>query len=175
MQKFPVLNFQDFIRADGDTLSTSSLQIAAVFGKRHDAVLRDIRSLLQDLPDDRLHNFVETVDFRANPSGGAAIQSPVYRITRDGFTWLAMRFRGKKALAFQVAYTDAFNAMAAYIKNQHEGLQYQFLRKELEYKTRRGQVSGCAREMRRWQDEKPVRLLEMDRMMNELQPSLLLN
>jgi hypothetical protein len=65
------------------------------------------------LPADRLHNFAQTVEMRENPSGGVMIPSASYRITRDGFTWLAMRFRGKKALVFQVAYTDAFNAMAS--------------------------------------------------------------
>ncbi len=172
MTTVPVLNFQDFIQADGEALTTTSQQVSAVFDKRHDAVLRDIRNLIADLPADRLHNFVEASYLVAQPNGGA-VSYPAYRITRDGFTWLAMRFRGKKALAFQVAYTDAFNAMAAYIKNQREGLQYQFLRKELEYKGRKGQISHAAREMRCWQDEKPGRILEMDRLLSEIQPSLL--
>lgn len=175
MKSFPVLNFRDFVQADGDQLSTTSLQVAAAFGKRHDAVLRDIRALLNDLPEDRYHNFVETVELRANPSGGAAIRSPAYRMSRDGFTWLALRFRGKRALAFQVAYTDAFNAMAAYIKNQREGLQFQYFRKEVEFKARSGQISHAAREMRHWQDEKPRRLNEMDVLLVEMQPSLLPN
>lgn len=36
----------------------SSLQIAEITGKRHDAVLRDIRNLLEQGVD--VHNFVET-------------------------------------------------------------------------------------------------------------------
>jgi phage regulator Rha-like protein len=64
-----------FIAADGDTLTTTSKQVFVVFEKRHDAVLRDIRALLSDLPMNRHHNFVETVEMRANPSGGAAIPS----------------------------------------------------------------------------------------------------
>ena len=172
MAKVPVLNFQDFIAADGDALSTTSLQVAAVFGKRHDDLLKRIRSLCAQLPEDRLGYFAETVDMRENPSGGAFIPSVCYSITRDGFTLLAMGFTGKKALAFKLAYIDAFNAMAAYIKNQREGLQFQYFRKELEYKGRKSQVSGAAREMRHWQDEKPARLSEMDGLLQRMQPPL---
>lgn len=174
MDTIPVLNFQEFIAAEGDVLTTDSQKVAAVFGKRHDAVLRDIRALVKSLPAERLHNFVEASYLVEQPHGGVA-EYASYRITRDGFTWLAMRFRGKKALSFQIAYTDAFNAMAAYIKNQREGLGYQFLRKELEFKGRKSAVSHAAREMRHWQDEKPARLAEMDGLLERLQPTLLPN
>jgi hypothetical protein len=63
--------------------------------------------------------------------------------------------------------------MAAYIKNQREGLQFDYLRKELEYKTKKGKVSACAREMRYWQDDKPKMLGEMGVLLEQMQPSLL--
>jgi len=44
---------------------------------------------------------------------GATRESPAYNLTRDGFTLLAMGFTGKKALAFKLAYIDAFNRMEA--------------------------------------------------------------
>ncbi len=112
---------------DGHAVTTST-EVARVFGKRHDLVLRDIRNLAAQLPDaDRLLNFAETVETRANPSGGAPIESPAYRLTRDGFTLLAMGFTGKRALAFKLAYIDAFNKMEADLKakpnsNTHDGL-----------------------------------------------------
>lgn len=165
----PVLNFQDFIAAEGDQLLTTSQQVAAVFGKRHDHVLRDIDALRAELPPDfDAPNFgaVDYVDAKGE-------SRRMYRLTRDGFTLLAMGFKGKKALAFKVAYINAFNAMAAYIKNQREGLQFDYLRKELEYKTRKGKISACAREMRHWQDEKPERLGEMNALLDQMQPSLL--
>ena len=66
--------------------------------------MRDIRALMAQLPENRQSNF-----------GLAAYQDEkgesraMCRMTQDGFTWLAMRFRGKKTLAFQIVYTDAFN------------------------------------------------------------------
>ena len=168
----PVLNFNDFITAQGDSLTTTSLQVAAVFGKRHSHVLNAIRALASALPEDRQPNFRQTVEMRINPSGGALIQSPAYHLTRTGFTLLAMRFSGKKALQFQLSYIDAFDAMAAFIKNQREGLQYQYLAKELEYKTRRTKVSACAREMRHWQDDKPLIEDRLSTLLVQMQPDL---
>lgn len=166
----PVLNFRDFIAADGENLTTTSRQVAAVFGKRHDHVLARIRILLSELPADRLPYFRECFEINELANGKT---EPLYTITRDGFTLLAMGFTGKKALEFKLAYIDAFNAMAAYIKNQREGLQFDYLRKELEYKTRKGKISACAREMRHWQDEKPERIGEMNYLLEQMQPSLL--
>ena len=71
----PVLNFQDFISADGELLITDSRKVASVFGRRHDHVVSAIRVLVAKLPPDRLPYFRETVELRENPSGGAMIPS----------------------------------------------------------------------------------------------------
>jgi Rha family phage regulatory protein len=176
MNQIPVLNFQDFIAADGDDLTTTSLHVAAAFGKRHDHVLRDIRALMAELPDeDRLPNFGETVEMRLNPSGGALIPSAVFTISRDGFTLLAMSFTGKKALAFKLAYIKAFNAMAAYIKNQREGLHYQCMAKELECKdsARRGSFHGKGLNQRK--QEKPRLESELTALLDQAQKPLRFN
>jgi len=92
---------------------TSSVEVARVYGKQHRNVLQAIEKILPDLPADRLLNFQQTVVTRENPSGGASIDSKAYHLTRDGFTLLAMGFTGKKALAFKLAYIEAFNQMEA--------------------------------------------------------------
>jgi phage regulator Rha-like protein len=96
-------------------------------------------------------------------------------MTKNGYAFLVGKMTGKKAVAHQIAYIEAFDAMAAYIKNQREGLQFKFLQKELEYKDKKGKVSGAAREMRRWQDDKPELLTEMDSLLQQMQPSILPN
>lgn len=81
---------------DGKAVTTS-LKIAEVFGKRHDHVLKSIRSL--DCSDDfRAPNFreAEYTDAQGKPH-------PMYFVTRDGFTLLAMGFTGKAAMQFKVA------------------------------------------------------------------------
>ena len=173
MAKTPVLNFQDFISADGELLFTTSNQVAAAFSKRHSDVLKAIRELCTQLPDDRQRNFTLTVEMRDNPSGGAMIPTPSYRITRDGFTWLGMRFRGGKALAFQVAYTDAFNAMAAFIKNQRDGLTFRCLKNDMETKDSISRGSFHGRGLNQRKREKPLLEAETAILQTLVQPTLL--
>jgi Rha family phage regulatory protein len=86
--------------------TTTSNQVAQHFGKRHERVLDAARTLIAELPADAQHNFVLS---EYTDCTGRSL--PAYRLTRDGFTLLAMGFTGKKALAFKLAYIDAFNAM----------------------------------------------------------------
>lgn len=92
--------------------TTLSTDLARHFGKRHDDILRSIRNLLPQLDTDHARNFAEMV-IEVEIGSGATRKDPAYRLTRDGFTLLAMGFTGKKALAFKLAYIDAFNRMEA--------------------------------------------------------------
>jgi len=87
------------------TITTTSNQIADHFGKRHDLVLRAIRNL--ECSDDfRLRNFAESSYVNAQGK-----EQPCYRMTRDGFVFLAMGFTGKNAAHWKEAYITAFNQM----------------------------------------------------------------
>lgn len=94
---------------DGTPTTTSS-DVARHFGKRHDDVLKAVRNLTAQLPLEHLRNFAEVITEYENGKGGKQA-APAYRITRDGFTLLAMGFTGKKALTFKLAYIEAFNRM----------------------------------------------------------------
>lgn len=170
MKKFPVLNFVDFITADGEILMTDSLKVAAVHGKRHDHVLRMIRQRIIEAGEWGLRNFGEIEYFDEQGR-----RYPKFRMTKDGYQFLVGKMTGRKAVEHQIAFIEAFNAMAAYIKNQRDGLQYQYFRKELEFKDKKGRVSESAREMRRWQDDKPKLTTEMQALLDQMQPPLLPN
>lgn len=89
--------------------TTTSLEVARIFEKRHDHVLEAIKNL--DVPEAfSLPNFRERdyVDER----GKAQI---MFEMTRDGFTLLAMGFTGKRAMNFKISYIDAFNKMEKHI------------------------------------------------------------
>lgn len=45
---------------------------------------------------------------------------PAYRLTRDGFAFLAMGFTGKKAAAWKERFLEAFNAMEAALLRQRQ-------------------------------------------------------
>lgn len=102
-------------------VTTTSLDVARHFCKRHDNVCRTIASLVAQLPAERLLNFEETFIDVPGPNG-ATRSEPAYRITRDGFTLLAMGFTGARALEFKLAYLDAFNRMEAELSQQQAAL-----------------------------------------------------
>lgn len=101
---------------DGN-VTTLSTDVAAFFEKRHDVVLRAIENIRSNLDSDRLHNFAETEVTRESPlKKGTLLKSKAYRLTRDGFTFLAMGFTGARAQEFKWAYIDAFNKMEAALR-----------------------------------------------------------
>lgn len=100
---------------DGN-VTTLSTDVATFFEKEHSKVIRSIENILSTVSEDRVRNFAQTVVTRSNPSGGAPIKSKAYRLTRDGFTFLAMGFTGARAQEFKWAYIDAFNKMEAALR-----------------------------------------------------------
>ncbi len=94
---------------DGN-ITTTSLQVAEHFGKRHTHVLRAIENLLAEIPKGYQPNF-GLIQIDVDLGMGRTRKAPAYRITRDGFTLLAMGFTGKEALQWKLAYLEAFNRM----------------------------------------------------------------
>ena len=93
-----------------DTARVDSLFVAQAFEKRHDNVLKDIREL--ECSDNfRLLNFEESSYCNAQGK-----KQPAYYMTRDGFVFLAMGYRGKKAAEFKELYIRRFNEMESFIK-----------------------------------------------------------
>lgn len=86
-------------------LLTTSLNVAEVFGKRHDNVLKSIQDM-ECSEKFRLLNFQES-SYKNEQNK----KQPMYLMTQSGFTLLAMGFTGKKAFAFKEAYIQAFDAM----------------------------------------------------------------
>ncbi|HDZ4982520.1 TPA: Rha family transcriptional regulator [Campylobacter jejuni] len=122
------INNQEVIFENKDEqVFCTSLDVAKVFGKRHFHVLRDIENILNDLREigtsQDLSNFGEVVRISktTNPKNGKLVnrKMPMYNLTRDGFSLLAMGFTGKKALQFKIAFINAFNEMERIIKNQY--------------------------------------------------------
>lgn len=95
----------DLVVLDGQQPMTTSKAVAAHFGKRHDTVLRALRSLGCS-PEFSRRNFAAAEDVDAQ---GKA--RPMYRLTRDGFVILAMGFTGETAMAWKERFLAAFNAM----------------------------------------------------------------
>lgn len=113
------------IISQGEQLVVSSREVAENFGKAHRETLRKIDNLIEDM------GCVQNCTDLFIPSEYSDIQGKTqreYLLTRDGFTLLAMRFTGAKALTWQLKYIDAFNKMETYIKeNQKPALPQDYL------------------------------------------------
>ncbi len=113
----------------GTQTHTTSLDIAAVFEKRHDNIIAQIKALPQD---DFTH-----LNFKAsNYKDSTGRILPCYNLTRDGFSLLVMGFTGEKAYKWKIEFIKAFNEMEKRLKNleieKHEKLAF---RQSLGYKS----------------------------------------
>lgn len=100
-----------------DTARVNSLMVAQYFNKSHNHVLRDIQKL--DCSDEfRLSNFGQSSYI--NEQGK---RQPCVCMTRDGFMFLVMGYRGKKAAAIKEAYIKRFNEMERFIRTLVETRQ----------------------------------------------------
>jgi Rha family phage regulatory protein len=98
-----------FANSKGVVLA-DSLKVAEIFDKNHKNVIRDIREL------DCSEEFRE---LNFEPTEYMSVQGhkkPCYNMTRDGFVFLVMGYRGKKAASFKEAYIKRFNEMEQFIK-----------------------------------------------------------
>ena len=86
----------------------SSLTVAEHFHKRHGDVIRaiEVKILPEVSKEFNERNFasVKYIDAKGE-------KRPMYYMTRDGFTLLAMGFTGKAAMEWKIKYINAFNNM----------------------------------------------------------------
>ena len=107
------LDLAPVVRVTNGQPTTTSLLIAEKFGKRHADVLRAVENL-ECSTDFRQCNFALTSTVVPMPNGGDR-EDPMYRISRDGFAFLAMGFTGKKAAQWKEKFLAAFNWQATEI------------------------------------------------------------
>lgn len=94
------------IKQVGNKQTTNSKNVADVFGKEHRHVIRDIEKL--DC----------SIEFRESNFGLSSYVSEqnkelkCFDMTKDGFVFLCMGYRGKKAAQFKEAYIAEFNRMS---------------------------------------------------------------
>jgi Rha family phage regulatory protein len=104
---------------------TSSKLVAQKFDKNHYDVLKAIRNL-ECSEDFQKRNFAVSLETRQLPNGGVK-DYPYCIMTRDGFSFLAMGFTGKKAATFKEDFINAFNKMEAVLKQKQASLPQDYL------------------------------------------------
>lgn len=94
----------------------SSRYVAETFGKNHQHVMESIRKATE--PNNGLSEQFSLSNFRQSTYKDLrGKRQPEYLLTRDGFSYIAMGFTGKRAAQFKEAYINAFNQMESFIRN----------------------------------------------------------
>lgn len=90
------MNMKELVEIRGAKAVTTSIKVAKYFGKEHEKVLKEI-SELECTDKFKKENFMHVRGY--------------YVMTKDGFTFLVMGYKGKKASKFKEEYIKAFNIM----------------------------------------------------------------
>ena len=157
---------EDMIQTENGIPTTTSLVIAQAFEKEHKDVLRAIYNM-ECSPEFNERNFA--------PVGYKDAKGeirPAYRLTRDGFAFLAMGFTGKKAAAWKERFLEAFNAMEAALLRQRQ--RQETAPKELEQPAPRTwekpEFFRSARKLTKAQTESLLGVLNMECLLQNRQP-----
>lgn len=94
---------------------TSSLQVAKGFEKKHKDVMKAIDNKISSAQNCAQYKNMFAEGTYQDKSGKA---NKMYYMNRDGFTFIAMGFTGRRADEFKLRYIDAFNKMQTKIQMQ---------------------------------------------------------
>lgn len=108
---------QDLVTLHNKQAVTTSLVLAEAFEKKHKHVLDAISSKISTAENSALYKnmFAEATYTASNGK-----QNKMYYMNRDGFTFIAMGFTGKKADEFKLKYIEAFNQMERQITHKQD-------------------------------------------------------
>lgn len=106
---------------------TNSLLVAKHFNKRHSDVMRAVKNCECSKEfSERNFALAEYIDDQGKPR-------PMYEMTKNGFSFIAMGFTGKQAAQFKENYINAFDEMSNFINSQNLSLIAEFNKAMLEF------------------------------------------
>ena len=104
----------DLVIMHNQQVVTTSLILADAFEKEHKNVIRAIETKIGELKIEQSSKMFSKGEYTNSQNK----RQPMYYLNRDGFTFIAMGFTGRKADEFKLKYIDAFNRMEEQIKQQ---------------------------------------------------------
>jgi Rha family phage regulatory protein len=160
-----------FISREGGELVTDSRAVAIAFGKQHAHVMRTIKEMQTsshpEIAEHGRSNFGESSYVNAQGK-----RQPMYRMTADGLSELAMSFSGDKARVVRIRFIAAFREVSRRLANAEKTIT-EMLR---DYEKRavasetKGRVGSMLMNNRR--KEKPSLQEEEERLKEIAQPKL---
>lgn len=163
-------DLSEFVVLNDTTLTTDSRRVAKHFKKLHKNVLQAF-DRMECSEEFRGLNFQPTIDEVQGPKGSVRMER-VIRMTKDGFVFLVMGFRGKKAASVKERYINAFNAMAEQLQRIGMSLWDQRLELEKKDSTSFMWASFGSKLMTNRKRELPNIRQTRERLENEMEPAL---
>lgn len=108
------MTVQELVYTKDDRVVTDSITLAAAFEKRHDKVLRDIRNI-KCSEKFRLTNFGES-EYQ-NKQGRTM---PMFILTYEGFSMVAMGYTGEKAIEFKERFINEFTGTHQNVESREQ-------------------------------------------------------
>ena len=99
-------------KTEKGTPVTDSLKVAQVFNKEHKNIIRAIRNLMGSAQNCAHRKWF----YESSYCDTQGKQRPMFIMTRDGFSLLAMGLTGAKAMQFKIAFIEQFNAMEKVVR-----------------------------------------------------------
>lgn len=128
---------------------TTSLQVADAFEKQHKDVLEAIDNKIQSAENSADYKKMFFEDFYLDSRNR---KQRMYYMNRDGFSFIAFGFTGKKADDFKFRYIEAFNYMENHIKYhlmEAEDIMIETLQTQKELKKQISSVSEDVEELKK--------------------------
>lgn len=104
------------VSRDGDRVFTTSLKVAEHFKRNHKDVLRAIRGVIDQSPNDVSRRNFAPRDYRDTRGKVQCL----FELSHDGFAVLAMSFTGLEATRWKWQFLDAFRDMERQLQAQRE-------------------------------------------------------
>lgn len=102
---------------DGNACVTS-MQVAEVFGKRHDNVVRDIRNVIEKCSPSFIALNFEVSSYSKDLGDGIEREYPMYLLSKDALMMVTMGYTTPKAMEIKEAYIAKFNEMEKTIRDR---------------------------------------------------------
>jgi len=133
-------------------ITLDSREVAAMVGKEHKELLRDIRRYLDQMDEVNKEVFengdggerkIALVDFfrESSYTDAKGESRPCYQVTKKGCEFIANKLTGVKGTAFTARYINRFHEMEDILKNQSEPNVYKIKDTSL------GEITSFVREM----------------------------
>lgn len=132
---------KNLVEIKNDQVVVSSVDVARNFEKRHNNLMRDIDTIIEDCS---ILSSAKQMFLKSTYTNENNREFDCYLMNRDGFSLLVMGFTGTKALEWKVKYIQAFNQMEKQLKESQVALIPNF--------------SNPAEAARAWADQYEARL-----------------